>query len=414
MDVQAVARANYEQQERLGNATIRRALQLWATVHPGYIAASFREALPLLLPVITTAQAAAALTADRYVDQAVEAQGHVGLPQFDVIPEAFAGTASDGRPLASLLAEPVIRAKQFIAGGMTPTQALRAAGSNLSMIVGTQVADANRAATQAAITGYTTFGWVRMLNPPSCSRCAILAGQWYRWNQGFQRHPRCDCRHIPAQEHKAKSLTTDPYAYFRSLADSDQDRLFGRSNARAIRDGSDIYRVVNIQTRGLAPAGSRQAAKYGTPTRMTPDQIYRVAGTRTNAIQMLTQHGYITGTQTAGGNILGRNREGYGALGKGGHARAATNAVLAARASGSRDPLNRYTMTEQERRLYDAAKRVEAVNRGVNPFVAVGTKATPLTAQQAATARQSLANELAQLNTAPPSVQKLARALRLL
>lgn len=37
-----------------------------------------------------------------------------------------------------------------------------------------------------------SLGYVRMLTPPSsCDRCVILAGRWYRWNQGFERHPMC-------------------------------------------------------------------------------------------------------------------------------------------------------------------------------------------------------------------------------
>ncbi len=93
-----------------------------------------------------------------------------------------------------------------------------------------------------------------MLNPPSCSRCIILAGRWYRWNEGFRRHPRCDCQHIPASESVAGDMRVDPYETFRSMTLEEQERTFGRSQARAIRDGADIYRVVNINQRGLATA----------------------------------------------------------------------------------------------------------------------------------------------------------------
>lgn len=415
----SVTRGNYVAQQQLSNATERRALALWGHVHPSYIASSFREIAPQLLTVVTTAQAAAAIPADRYVESALEAQGNYDLPTFDVVPEAFAGYASDGRLLSSLLAEPTIAAKTLIGGGMEPASALAAAGQRLGRIIATQIADANRGATQSSLLAYRGIGWVRQLNPPSCSRCMILAGKWYRWNEGFQRHPRCDCRHVPADKAAGEKLKTDPYAAFRALSEPEQDKAFGRSNARAIREGADIYRVVNVQSRGLSSPASRQAQRFGTPTRVTPDQIFRTAGTRANAIRMLTQHGYITGPQTAGGNILGRYREGFGQLGKGGVARAASNAVQAARESGNRDPLNRYTMTAQERALYDAVKRVEAVNRGINPYVASGTVQRPLTRIQADTARRDLANQLAKLTAdprtgraaAPGSVQKLARLL---
>ena len=34
-------------------------------------------------------------------------------------------------------------------------------------------------------------GYVRMVQAGACSRCVVLAGKWYRKNQGFQRHPGC-------------------------------------------------------------------------------------------------------------------------------------------------------------------------------------------------------------------------------
>src|SRR5690348_18342012 len=49
------------------------------------------------------------------------------------------------------------------------------------------------------VTGVQTCALPILLNPPSCQRCAILAGRWYRWSQGFLRHPRCDCVNLPAE-----------------------------------------------------------------------------------------------------------------------------------------------------------------------------------------------------------------------
>ncbi|MBK6887020.1 MAG: hypothetical protein IPH03_11745 [Tetrasphaera sp.] len=41
-------------------------------------------------------------------------------------------------------------------------------------------------------------GYIRVLSPPSCDRCSVLGGKWFKWNTGFARHPGCDCKHVPA------------------------------------------------------------------------------------------------------------------------------------------------------------------------------------------------------------------------
>jgi hypothetical protein len=135
----------------------------------------------------------------------------------------------------------------------------------------------------------------------TCDRCLILAGRVYRWNAGFQRHPRCDCRHIPATEDVAGDLTTDPKAAFEAMPAAEQERVFGKAGAEAIRDGADMARVVNAR-RGMYTAGGRLFTREATTRRGTgrrvrlmPEQIYREAeGNRGEAIRLLRLHGYIT------------------------------------------------------------------------------------------------------------------------
>jgi hypothetical protein len=149
-----------------------------------------------------------------------------------------------------------------------------------------------------------------MLVPPSCSRCALLAGLRYAWNAGFDRHPACDCIAIPAAEDSADDLRTDPAAYFASLSVAEQDRVFTKAGAEAIRAGADINQVVNARrgmytasgrkltrtgatTRGFA--GQRLGARSGRPaTRLMPEEVFRQAnGDRDDAIRLLRQHGYL-------------------------------------------------------------------------------------------------------------------------
>jgi len=40
----------------------------------------------------------------------------------------------------------------------------------------------------------------------ACSRCAILAGRFYAFNAGFQRHRHCGCQHVPSGRGTARRL----------------------------------------------------------------------------------------------------------------------------------------------------------------------------------------------------------------
>ncbi len=161
----------------------------------------------------------------------------------------------------------------------------------------------------------------------------------------------CDCEHVAVTGRKSAEdagLISDPYDYFRSLSEKDQDRLFGRANAQAIRDGGDIYRVQNVRQRGLSTALGR--GKNRTYATMTSDDIYAMKLPREESIRLLTEQGYIKpygqqvrqaaeiySTPISRPIVAGSNRD----------------RVLTARASGVRDPLDRATMTAAERRLYD-------------------------------------------------------------
>lgn len=168
------------------------------------------------------------------------------------------------------------------------------------------VADAARGAESVSIAIRPRVGYVRYLSPPSCSRCAILAGRFYRWSSGFQRHPGCDCTHLP---------TTDPRSEFRQNPQDlvDQGLVTGLSKAdqRALGDGADLNqlvnaknggiqrvdfgmgRTVNVTTQGVTRRGVAGRRLNGAP-RLTPDSIYRVSGgDRATAIRLLKRNGYI-------------------------------------------------------------------------------------------------------------------------
>lgn len=325
MGVTEIATGHQVKQVKLARRTSSTILRLWDTVDPGQIALSWATRSTTALAVLAGAQAEAAGDADPYVTDVLRAQSIDPVAAGTVVPSAFAGVASDGRGLLDLLNEAPIVAKSALQRGADLPRAMSSGAVWLDMMVRTQVADAGRAAEGAVIAARTKVGgYTRMLTPPSCSRCAVLAGKWYRWNAGFQRHPRCDCRHIPVAEDRAGALVTHPQRYFDSLSTAEQNRTFGQAGAQAIRDGADLSKVVNarrgmqtaavggrkvlVTTEGTTVRGdfgrrnaaagtarrSGQRVRSVTTARLMPEQIYAEShGDRGEAIRLLKQHGYI-------------------------------------------------------------------------------------------------------------------------
>ncbi|MDQ7877362.1 hypothetical protein Q9R08_05160 [Microbacterium sp. QXD-8] len=417
------AREQYRLQQGISSTTTAAVAQAWRGMGDEFDA-SWERVGPTLVNVVELGRRAAVANAVGYTSKVLAETGQIDDAVGALNPAVFLSTAPDGRPVDTLLGEAVVGAKVSVGRGLSAEDALAQSGRWLEMTTLTLLADTRREVYGADIIQRPALaGYARMLNPPSCSRCIVLAGKWFRWNAGFERHPRCDCQHVPASEAIAGDMTVDPYAMFRSMTPEAQEKAFGRIEARAIRDGADIYRVVNINQRGLATA--RGARLYGTPSRLTVDDIYRQAGTRTNAIRMMRENGYITGEQVAGGNIRGNGpaAAGFGQLGRGGTRRAASNAVLDAASTGERNPLNRYTMTAAERRLYDANYRLQYARRTGRVPRSIGassadTSANPIIATPARLAEleRALARQIAILNRpgTPDSVRRVARALGLL
>jgi len=148
------------------------------------------------------------------------------------------------------------------------------------------VQDAARAAESVAVAVRPDIYHVRYVNPPCCSPCAILAGRAYRWSTGFQRHPGCDCVMIPTTV--ASPYAQDPEQLVR------EGKVTGLSKAdlRALADGGDLGRIVNVRSKKAGLFQSGQAlTRAGRPT---PAGIYHLAGDdREKALALLRQHGYI-------------------------------------------------------------------------------------------------------------------------
>lgn len=302
-----VAQDHYSDRQAFVDGTADVAAQLWAGVDPDNIVESWTAQIPELSAVLAGAQTGVARAADPYVEESLDAQDlDVADAGYQVVPEAFAGSTVDGGSLAKLLFQPAVQTLLTIGAGASPHDALRTGGYSLDSISRSLVADSGRAADQASLTAHPAAdGYTRQLTPPSCSRCAVLAGRFYRWNTGFQRHPRCDCVHVPC--HRANPLLTNPFHYYESLsARQRQAAGWNLADQRAIAEGADIFQVTNAH-RGLSVAGGRKITTEGTTRRgfagsrlkgrrprLTPDQIYRDAGDdREAALQALFDNGYL-------------------------------------------------------------------------------------------------------------------------
>lgn len=296
----------------------------WVKIDPGNIAASWVEQIPTLAATLAIGQQAAATDAQTYVTAVVLAQGATPAPAAQVDPAAFAGSTASGGPLVEPLMLPPITALRAISLGMLADQAMQLGLAQLLRFAGNEIGDAGRVATGVATTVETrVIGYVRHLRPPSCSRCAVLAGRLYRWSDGFQRHPLCDCQHSPITREEwnrhETSVTDSPRKYFDSLSHAKQSEVFGPKDAQAIRDGADITQVVNARA-GVYTAGGRKYTTSATTVRglagkrlgelqkqassryrvsqvrrLTPEQIYAESnGDRSEALRLLQRFGYIT------------------------------------------------------------------------------------------------------------------------
>lgn len=332
MTAAELAQAYYVAQARQQRRTSDRVQALWRELDRRDLTGSWESMVgPEIVRAVALGQAAAASGSDEYVAAVAAADGGRVDPAGRVLVSGFSGRAADGRPLESLLYLPVITTKEAIGAGLEETEAMLRGLTQLLKMAASEVADAGRQATGVSITASRTInGYIRVVNPPACGRCLILAGKEFGWNSGFQRHPRCDCVHMPARlikrgRHHPGAF--DAKVYFRGLSTAEQNRIFTIAGAQAIRDGASISSVVNARrgmytttaygqrvsatregitrrgsfyrseraqaiARGRVPASGR-GFRLRTP-RLLPEEIYRLsAGDREAAIRMLRRFGYI-------------------------------------------------------------------------------------------------------------------------
>lgn len=314
----AQARRQYDQQQGVKAAALLAIRKLFRQ--------NARPTIPQIASTASGYQYAAALLGSRSVAQYAN-----DAP--DTIARAFMGISSYGFSLT----EPIIAT--IDAKVPAPVEPLPAPWwddaetfmADLQQLLLSEIADAGRSASQVEFVERPDWqNYVRMLTPPSCARCAILAGRIYRDLEAFARHPGCDCVMVPVQDwqaaHDAGLVSSAQDAFEkgqiggnRTLEDGSTRFEPGLSKAdmQAIRDGADITEIVNASRGTSQPGITNQlrtevfgrkvkATTYGTtkrarwrknnPTRLVrlrPESIYKFARDREDAIRLLRLYGYI-------------------------------------------------------------------------------------------------------------------------
>lgn len=272
---------HYEEQKRLAVATVTATRRQWRGMGRDWDA-SWRTVRPRLQVILTAAQLRSARQGAAYVPRALAEQGMNPRVLGRVVPERFAGTAADGRPLDTLLDGALIRSKA--------AESLDAGLAFLEAVVETEVEDAARGASSVAITARQRTGWVRVVNTPCCADCAVLAGKFFKANTGFQRHPHCRCFHLPttvANPDVSGPAFDPPVTQITGLSEGER---------KALEAGADLSQVVNSRrgrSKLTTTAGTTRRGPAAGRRRLSPDGIYQIASDEQEALRLLRQHGYL-------------------------------------------------------------------------------------------------------------------------
>lgn len=292
-EAQAVQDAAIRRSDRAANVAER----AWRQIDADALDASWASLEPVVLSAASAAVRANANASGRLTGRLAAADGLSG----DVlVPDAFTGVDGSGRSLASLLHGSVTTTKQAIAGGMSIPDALLTGGTYLTLMLKTAIADVERSASMTAAAGKQYTRYVRLVNPGACSRCAILAGS-DRFTSNFQRHPACRCSTVPIKGDVPAGMFGTPTDYFESLSAAEQERVFTKAGAEAIRLGADPAKVVN----------ARRGVKRMSPaTTISPSRIQRsLIGRKPDGTPI---YGYVTVEGTTRRGAYGRVQEQLG------------------------------------------------------------------------------------------------------
>ena len=227
----------------------------WKGVDPRRVRDSWNRTNADFLTLFATLQTRAAADAmDSSTLMLAEQSDYIQPDGGIANPLAFGtGFAPSGIDLESYFGIPVTHTLSAIKSGMDESDAMQAGRATLRQMAMQAIEDTSISAMGVSITQRAGVGYVRVESPDCCPRCAILAGKYFRHNNDFLRHPKCHGRTIPCkgkEKAEKQGWITNPMDRFNNMSEEEQDKVFGHADAQAIRDGADIYQVVNAH-RGM-------------------------------------------------------------------------------------------------------------------------------------------------------------------
>lgn len=331
MSIQILALEHQRKRVELSGRVARKAARLWRSIQSQNIDAGWDRIAPHLEQVVTAGQFQAASMAQRYTS-AISAEYGTSVASGAVVAAAFTGATLEGREVVPELYTAATTTKRLIGSGVGVGAAFHAGTAIMSLFAATMVRDAGNMADKVSSVKRGYVQMARVLSPGACSRCAILAGTG-NFTKHFERHPSCKCTTVPVPsgEPTPDGIFDSAGEYFNSLSEAEQDRIFTKSGAAAIRNGASEISVVNAR-RGMysvaqpaslvaratprtliGPDGkpfqayvtSENRSRFGSPyrvdgsrrtaqVRLMPETIMKLAGDDpAKATELLRQFGYL-------------------------------------------------------------------------------------------------------------------------
>lgn len=187
MALEDIVAAHYRRSALTTRQVVAAILAIWRATGPS----GFRDELQRAAGLLAFGQLTQALRAAQYLTDLADEYGMDRAPT-RLVARSFAGTSADDRPLVDVLSYASRRAWAMLDAGADYAIANTSGAASLTRIVANETTQAGINAESVGMVAQPEMvGYVRLLNTPSCGRCAILAGKWFKWNDGFARHPTC-------------------------------------------------------------------------------------------------------------------------------------------------------------------------------------------------------------------------------
>jgi hypothetical protein len=204
----------------------------WSRADPARLESEWTARAPQLAAAVSSAQLEAAQQATGYIASTVGGTAALAA-------QSFSGVTREGREIAPELYSGVTHTKRLIGAGVGVGAAFQAGTALMSILAANTIRDAGRSADNTLAVANGALYSVRVVSPGACSRCAILAG--------------------------VKGYRT-------SMTEVEQDRVFTKSGAWAIRNGADPIKVVNAR-RGAYKTSTLRADGSYSRSRLRPVTI---------------------------------------------------------------------------------------------------------------------------------------------